>query len=263
MNRYDAVVVGSGPNGLAAAIVLAQAGLQVLLREGSETPGGGARSEALTLPGFVHDVCSAVHPLGIGSPFFRRLPLARHGLEWIQPPAAVAHPFDDGTAALMERATIGMERWIGPDAPAWQALMDPFVARWQELFADALGPLKVPRHPLLLARFGLVAFPATTWLTRRLFRESRARALFAGIAAHATVKLARPPSAAFGMILGVAGHAVGWPIPRGVWRAAVLLSVAGWRTGDRGACVVTGRAAACRGCAARPDAAPDPAPGWY
>src|SRR4051794_1806538 len=201
--EYDAVVVGSGPNGLAAAIALARAGRSGLVLEAAGAPGGGTRSEPLTLPGFIHDVCSAVHPLGAASPFFRRLPLARHGLEWIQPPAAVAHPFDDGTAALMERATIGMERWIGPDAPAWQALMDPFVAHWQELFADALGPLKVPRHPLLLARFGLVAFPATTWLTRRLFRESRARALFAGIAAHATVKLARPPSAAFGMILGV------------------------------------------------------------
>jgi phytoene dehydrogenase-like protein len=215
VTRYDAIVVGSGPNGLAAAIVLARAGLRVLLREAADTPGGGARTEPWTLPGFVHDVCSAVHPLGIGSPFFRSLPLARYGLEWVQPPAAVAHPFDDGTAALLERSTSAMERSIGPDAPAWQALMDPFVTRWQDLFADALGPLKVPRHPLLLARFGLVAFPATTWLTRRIFRESRARALFAGIAAHATVKLGQPPSAAFGMVLGVAGHAVGWPIPRG------------------------------------------------
>jgi phytoene dehydrogenase-like protein len=215
MLQYDAVVVGTGPNGLAAAIVFARAGLRVLAREGADEPGGGARTEPLTLPGFVHDVCSAVHPLGIGSPFFRRLPLTEHGLEWIQPPAAVAHPFDDGTAVVLERSMSAMHAQLGPDAPAWQTLMDPFVTRWQDTFADTLGPLKMPRHPLLLARFGLVALPATTWLTRRLFREDRARALFAGIAAHATVRLRRPPSAAFGMILGLAGHAVGWPIPRG------------------------------------------------
>jgi phytoene dehydrogenase-like protein len=215
MDAFDAVVVGSGANGLAAAIVLARAGLRVLVREGADVPGGSARTEALTLPGFTHDVCSAVHPLGIGSPFFSRLPLAAHGLDWIQPPAPVAHPFDDGLAVLLERSISDMQPHLGADAPAWQALMGPFVARWQELFADAIGPLKVPRHPLLLGRFGLVALPPATWLTRRVFRGSRARALFAGIAAHATLPLRRPPSSAFGMILGIAGHAVGWPIPRG------------------------------------------------
>ncbi|MGI9148252.1 MAG: phytoene desaturase family protein [Chloroflexota bacterium] len=215
MDAYDAVVVGAGPNGLAAAVTLARAGLRVLVREAADTPGGGARTEPLTLPGFAHDVCSAVHPLAIGSPFFRRLPLAKHGLEWIQPPAAVAHPFDDGTAALLERSTADMDRQVGQDAAAWRGLMDPFVSRHEQLFADALGPLKVPRHPLLLARFGLMALQPTTWLTQRLFRESRARALFAGMAAHATLQLGRPPSAAFGMVLGIAGHAVGWPIPRG------------------------------------------------
>lgn len=215
MDRYDAVVLGSGPNGLAAAIVLARAGLRVLVREAADEPGGGARTEALTLPGFAHDVCSAVHPLGIGSPFFRRLPLATHGLEWIQPSAPVAHPFDDGTAVLLERSPADMERQLGADAPAWRTLMDPFVVNSAQLFADALGPLKVPRHPWLLARFGLSALPSTTWLTRRLFRHHRAPALFGGMSAHATLSLRRPPSAAFGMILGIAGHAVGWPIPRG------------------------------------------------
>ncbi|MDQ6670369.1 MAG: NAD(P)/FAD-dependent oxidoreductase [Chloroflexota bacterium] len=215
MTTYDAVVVGAGPNGLAAGIVLARAGLRVLVREASDTPGGGLQTDALTLPGFAHDVCSAVHPLGIGSPFFRRLPLATHGLDWVQPPAAVAHPLDDGTAVVLERSTSAMARQLGDDAPAWQALMDPFVSRWQHLFADALGPLKLPRHPMLLARFGLAGLPPTTWLTRRLFRQARTRALFAGIAAHATLPLSRPPSAAFGMVLGIAGHAVGWPIPRG------------------------------------------------
>jgi phytoene dehydrogenase-like protein len=212
---YDAVVVGAGPNGMAAAIVLARAGLRVLLREAAEEPGGGARTTRLTLPGYAHDVCSAVHPLGLGSPFFRRLPLANYGLEWIIPPASAAHPLDDGSAVLLERSTAAMDRQLGPDAAAWQSLMDPFVGHWQALFADALGPLKVPRHPLLLARFGLTALPAATWLARRRFRGTRAPALFGGIAAHATLPLRDPPSAAIGMILGIAGHAVGWPIPRG------------------------------------------------
>jgi phytoene dehydrogenase-like protein len=215
MRAFDAIVVGAGPNGLAAAIVLARSGLRVLVREASEAPGGGARTEPLTLPGFVHDVCSAVHPLGIASPFFRRLPLPRYGLEWIQPPVPIAHAMDDGTAVLLERSLAHMDRHLGRDARAWQRLMAPFVSRWQDTLQDALGPLKVPRHPVLLARFGLAALPATTWLTRRLFRASPARALFAGISAHATLPLDRPPSAAFGMMLGLAGHAVGWPIPRG------------------------------------------------
>jgi phytoene dehydrogenase-like protein len=213
---YDAVVVGAGPNGLAAAIVLARAGLHVLLREGASVPGGGLRTEALTLPGFAHDVCSAVHPLCIGSPFFSRLPLGEHGLEWIQPPAAAAHPLDDGSAVLLQRSTAAMAGQLGPaDATAWQALMDPFVTRWQALFADALGPLRLPRHPLLLSRFGLTALPATTWLARRRFRGARAQALFGGIAAHVTLPLRSPPSAAIGMMLGIAGHGAGWPIPRG------------------------------------------------
>ncbi|MBV9599967.1 MAG: NAD(P)/FAD-dependent oxidoreductase [Chloroflexi bacterium] len=212
---YDAIIVGSGPNGLAAAIVLARNGLRVMVYEAADEPGGGMRTEPLTLPGFAHDVCSAVHPLGIGSPFFRSLPLGKHGLTWVQPPAAVAHPFEDGTVALLERSTAAMDQHLGTDAAAWRALMDPFVSRWQQLFGDALGPLKVPRHPILLARFGIAAFPAATWLARGLFRHAPARALFGGIAAHATVPLRSPPSAAFGMILGVAGHAVGWPIPRG------------------------------------------------
>ncbi len=215
MERYDAVVVGSGPNGLAAGIVLARAGLRVLIREGADIPGGGARTESLTLPGFAHDVCSAVHPLALGSPFFRRLPLAKHGLEWIHQPAAVAHPLDDGSAVLLERSTAAMRHQLGPDAPAWRSLMDPFVGRWEQLFADILGPLRWPRHPLLLARFGVAALPAATWLTRTLFRQERARALFGGMSAHATLPLRRTPSAAFGLVLGVAGHAVGWPIPRG------------------------------------------------
>lgn len=213
--RYDAIVVGAGPNGLAAAIMLARAGRSVLLREASSTTGGGARTEPLTLPGFAHDVCSAIHPLGIASPFFRRLPLAQHGLEWVQPPVPLAHPFDDGPPALLERSTRATGSTLGPDGPAWQRLMDPFVSRWQDLYRDALGPLRPPRHPILLGRFGMLALLPTTLLARLFFRSRQAPALFAGIAGHATLPLDRPPSAAFGFILGIAGHAVGWPMPRG------------------------------------------------
>ena len=215
-DAYDAVVVGSGPNGLCAAVALARAGRSVLVLEAADKPGGGARTEALTLPGFVHDVCSAVHPFGVASPFLRSLPLAAHGLEWVQPPAAVAHPLDDGTAAVLERSTEATAAQLGRDGAAYRALMDPFVAHWPDLYAEVLGPvLHLPRHPFLLARFGLRALPSAAWLARRLFREERAQALFAGIAAHATLPLDRSPSAAFGLLLGLAGHAVGWPVARG------------------------------------------------
>jgi phytoene dehydrogenase-like protein len=211
----DALVVGAGPNGLAAAIVLARAGKTVLVREAASEPGGGVRSQALTLPGFTHDVCSAVYPLGIASPIFSRLPLARHGLEWIQPPVPLAHPLDDGTAVLLERSTKGTGEWLGPDAGAWQRLMDPFVARWPQLLSETLGPLHLPRRPFLLGAFGIVGLLPATVLARLAFRGPQARAIFAGIAGHATQPLTSPPSAAFGLMLGLAGHAAGWPIPRG------------------------------------------------
>jgi phytoene dehydrogenase-like protein len=208
-------VVGAGSNGLAAAIVLARAGRSVLVREGASTPGGAVRSDALTLPGFTHDVCSAVYPLGVSSPLFRRLPLARHGLEWIHPPVPLAHPLDDGTAVLLERSTLTTGASVGSDHRRWRWLMDPFVERWHELLPDILGPLRPPRHPLLMARFGMLGLLPATILARTAFRGDRARALFTGIAGHATLPLNQPPSGAFGLVLALAGHAAGWPIPRG------------------------------------------------
>ncbi len=212
-----AIVVGAGPNGLAAAAALARAGLRVLVLEGQAQLGGGTRTEALTLPGFLHDVCSAVHPMGAASPFFRTLPLAEHGLEWIRPPAPLAHPFDDGTAALLERSleatTATLDR---RDAPAYASLLAPFVESWQALFEDALGPLvRFPRHPLLMARLGLRGVRSASALMDARFQGARTRALFAGIAAHSLLPLDAAPTAAIGLMLAVAGHAVGWPIARG------------------------------------------------
>jgi phytoene dehydrogenase-like protein len=211
----DAIVVGAGPNGLAAAIELARAGLSVRVLEAADTVGGGARSAELTLPGFVHDVCSAIHPLGVASPFFRTLPLAEHGLEWVESPAALAHPFDDGSAALLERSAEVAVRGLGEDEAGWRRLFAPLARDADLLFEDALGPLHLPAHPLVLARFGVrAALPATT-LARLAFRGERARGVFAGLAAHSMLALERLPSAAFGLVLGLLAHAVGWPFPRG------------------------------------------------
>ena len=212
---YDAVVVGAGPNGLSAAVVLAQRGLSVLVIEAADSIGGGTRTAALTLPGFVHDVCSAVHPLGVTSSLFRSLPLAEHGLEWIHAPTPLAHPFDDGTAAVLERSVDDTGMSLGRDAAAYRRLVGPFVDRWSELSADVLAPLHVPAHPVLLARFGLHGLRSAHGLVRGVFRDAPARALLAGMAAHSSVPLTQMPTAAFGLVLAIAGHAVGWPIARG------------------------------------------------
>ncbi len=212
---YDAIVIGSGPNGLAAAIALAQAGRKVLVREAAETIGGGCRSMALTLPGFTHDVCSAVHPLAVGAPFLRTLHLEEHGLEWIHPPAPLAHPFDDGTAALLERGIEATSETLGEDAAAYDKLVRPFVEKWPQLSDELLRPIRLPRHPFLLARFGLKAIRSARGLAESSFRGQRARALFAGMAAHSMLPLEKAASASFGLVLGITGHAVGWPVPRG------------------------------------------------
>src|SRR5262245_24061143 len=214
-DAWDAVVVGAGPNGLAAAIVLARAGRRVVVFEARPTVGGGARSAALTLPGFVHDVCSAIHPLAVISPFFRGLPLHDYGLEWIYSPAALAHPFDDGTAALLDRSITLTGETLGQDGATYKQLMAPLVASWERMNAFLLGPVQVPRHPLPLLRFALRALRSARGLAESTFTGERARGFFAGLAAHAMMPLERLPSAAFGLILGILGHVVGWPLPRG------------------------------------------------
>ena len=214
--RRKACVIGAGPNGLAAAIVLAQADLDVELFEAESTVGGAARTLDLTLPGFHHDFGSAVHPMAAGSPFFSSLPLADYGLEWIHSPAPLVHPFDDGSAITLERDLTATESALGSDGPAWRALLQPFVSRWPALTDDILGPIvHLPRHPLLLAGFGLNAILSADTLARRRFRTKPARALFAGLAAHSFIALDQPLSASFGLVLAAAAHAVGWPIPRG------------------------------------------------
>jgi phytoene dehydrogenase-like protein len=215
MSSREAIVVGSGPNGLTAGIRLAQAGWSVLVFEAQERIGGGARTAELTLPGFLHDVCSAVHPLAAASPVFNSLPLRSYGLEWIHPPLALAHPFDDRTAAVLSRSVEETGETLEADAEAYRRLMSPLVANWSDLVQEVLAPPHIPRHPLVLARFGWNARRDARTLVSRFFQGARAQALLAGLAAHSLLPLERGPSAAFALLLAVAGHAVGWPIPRG------------------------------------------------
>lgn len=211
-----ACVIGAGPNGLAAAIVLAKQGLPVEVLEAEPQPGGAARTLELTLPGFRHDFGSAVYPLAVGSPLFSSLPLDRHGLEWIHSPSPLAHPLDDGTAITVERDFRVMDSVLGRDGKAWRKLMEPLARNWTDVATDLLGPvLRIPRHPLRLARFGLSALLPATTLGERLFRQENTKALFAGLAAHSFLSLDEPLSAAFALVLGVAAHAVGWPVARG------------------------------------------------
>jgi phytoene dehydrogenase-like protein len=212
---YDAVIVGSGPNGLAAAVRLAQRGLRTHVVEAADIAGGGMRSLPLTLDGFVHDLCSAVHPLGVASPFFARLGLERHGLEWIDSPSPLAHVLEDGSAVMLERSVRATAEGLGPDGPAYCQLFDPLVERAGDLLSMVLGPLRFPAHPWLLARFGWSAIRSMRGLARARFETDAARALLAGIAAHAMVPLDRLATASFALVLAAAGHSVGWPIARG------------------------------------------------
>ncbi|HEX2028503.1 MAG TPA: NAD(P)/FAD-dependent oxidoreductase [Nitriliruptorales bacterium] len=218
--RHDAVVVGAGPNGLAAAVRLAQAGRSVVVLEAAEEIGGGARTRELTLPGFHHDVCSAIHPLGIGSPFFRSLPLAEHGLEWVHPDVPVAHPLDDGSAVLLHRSIDETAANLGPDGDAWRATMEPLAQRFDALVEELTRPIAhLPRHPLLLARFGRDAARSLEGWAGSRFVGSRVRALVSGLAAHTIQSLDRPMTAALGVLFPAAAHAVGFPMARGGSRA--------------------------------------------
>jgi phytoene dehydrogenase-like protein len=212
----DAVVVGAGPNGLTAAVTLARAGLRVRVVEAADHIGGGTCTGELTLPGFRHDLCSAVHPTGIGSPAFAALPLAEHGLEWVHPELALAHPLTDGSAAVLARSVDETVESLGRDQRAWRRLVGPFLGRWRELADEILGPMTMgfPRHPLLLARFGLRGLAPVT-VAARAFRDEPARMLLAGIAGHAITPLTSPLTTAAGLMLAVAAHEVGWPVARG------------------------------------------------
>jgi phytoene dehydrogenase-like protein len=212
---YDAVVIGSGPNGLASAITLAQQGWRVLVLEAYEKYGGGMRSAELTLPGFTHDVCSSVHPLGVGSPFFRSLPLQDFDLEWVQPAAPLAHPFDGGQAVVLDRSLAVTAEQLDGDGEAYLHLMKPLVENWQGVLDDFLGPLPLPpKHPFLAARLGLHAVQPAAFLARHTFHGAHARGLFAGLAGHSILPLETPVTAGFALLIGMMAHAVGWPVAR-------------------------------------------------
>ncbi len=237
-NDYDAVVVGAGPNGLVAAIRLAGEGRHVTVFEAASRPGGGLRSEALTTPGFVHDVCSAVHPLALASPALRDLPLEQHGLRWLQPRVELAHPQDGGRAALVMRSVEETATGLGDDGPAWRRLFDPLVAHADEIMGSILSPVSVPRAAVATARFGLAAVRSARSLTRQRFDEVGARALIAGSAAHAMMPLDAAGSAGYGLVLTMLAHAVGWPVAEGGSQGIADALVAVLE--DLGGTVVTG-----------------------
>lgn len=212
--EYDAIVIGSGPNGLAAAITLQQQGLSVLLLEAKASIGGGLRSAELTLPGFLHDICSAIHPLAMASPFFRSLPLEKFGLQFVLPPVAAAHPLDDGTAAALLRNLSETAATLGEDAGAYTRLMQPFIQNWEHLLPDLLAPLRIPRKPFLFAQFGLKALPSATWMAHS-FRTEAAKGLWAGMAAHSILPLSKLSTSAIALVLMGAAHTRGWGFPQG------------------------------------------------
>lgn len=213
--RYDAVIIGSGPNGLSAAVTLARAGRSVLVLEGADEPGGGCRSSELTIPGFVHDVCSAVHPLALASPAFREMPLQRLGVEFVHPEIPLAHPLDGGDAVAIRRSVDETAAGMGADARAYERLLGPLSRSFDDVIASTLGPPRLPRRPVAAARFGLRGLRSARGLAEGTFETERARAALAGMAAHAILPMETRPTAAFALVLGMAAHAVGWPFIRG------------------------------------------------
>jgi phytoene dehydrogenase-like protein len=212
--EYDVIVVGSGPNGLAAAITMQQAGLSVLLIEGKNVIGGGLRSAELTLPGFIHDICSAIHPLAKGSPFFKTLPLHQFGLEFISPEVNAAHPFDDGRASALYNSIEQTAEQFGGDSSSYKRIIEPLVKSWPNIVGDVLGPLHFPKNPIELARFGLHALTSATQLAKH-FHTKEAKGLWAGMAAHSIQPLTNITTSAIGLVLMAAGHLGGWPVPKG------------------------------------------------
>ncbi len=237
-NGYDAVVVGAGPNGLAAAVELARKGKSVVVLEAADTIGGGTRSSELTLPGFTHDVCSAIHPMGLASPYFRQLPLADFGLEWIHPTIPLAHPLDDGTAALLHRSIEATAATLGVDGEAYRGVLEPLTRNADALLSGFLSPLlRIPRHPFVMARLGRHAIKPATKLADRLFKGEKARALFGGNAAHAILPMDRLPTGAFGLVYSFLGHAYGWPVAKGGSKAITdALGRYLWSVGGRIEC---------------------------
>src|SRR5436190_3493841 len=211
---YDAVIVGSGPNGLAAAILMQQHGLSVLLIEGKDTTGGGMRTAELTLPGFKHDICSAIHPMAAASPFFKTMPLKKFGLEFIAPPVAVAHPFDDGTAAVLTQSIKETAQLLGSDEQAYLKIIGPILKNWPIIEKDVLAPLHFPKHPYAFAGFGLKALLSANSMSKR-FETKEAKGLWAGLAAHSILPLTHLTTAAIGLVLAIAAHSVSWPMPQG------------------------------------------------
>jgi phytoene dehydrogenase-like protein len=211
---FDAIIVGSGPNGLSAAITMQKAGLSVLIVEAKATIGGGMRTAELTLPGFKHDICSAIHPMAMGSPFFADLPLHDYGLEFIHAPLPAAHPFDNGEAAILSRSIEETALSLGKDGQAYFNLINPLVESWPKIVDDVMGPLGFPKHPLLMAQFGLNAMQPASWIANH-FKTETAKGLWAGMTAHSIQPLTNYSSAAIGLVLSAVGHLYGWPIPKG------------------------------------------------
>jgi len=212
---FDAVIIGAGPNGLAAAITLAQAGCKVAVLEAKDTIGGGTRTLELTLPGFQHDICSAIHPMAMSSPLFRELPLERYGLEWIQPGIPLAHPLGEDRAAVLDVSIEATAASLGADAERYQKLIEPLVKRWETIEKTILYPFNIPRDPFFMAYFGIHAVLPARWLAQWRFKTEAARTFIAGLAGHSVLPMDYPASAAYALVLAIVGHRVGWPLPKG------------------------------------------------